>query len=98
MSRSAVSVAVTGGRCVSIWPRTRPSVPPLPPPRMGTQPRLIDPFVELVEAWLRADVRLKGTVVHERLVAEHGFTGNYQRVKMFLSEAQAPDRRRARGS
>ena len=31
---------------------------------------------------------IKGTVVHERLVAEHGFTGNYQRVKMFLAEAR----------
>jgi transposase len=41
-----------------------------------------------VEAWLRADVSLKGTVIHERLVAEHGFTGNYQRVKMFLAEAR----------
>jgi transposase len=27
-------------------------------------------------------------VVHERLVAEHGFTGHYQRVKMFLAEAR----------
>jgi Integrase core domain len=27
-------------------------------------------------------------VVHERLVAEYGFTGNYQRVKMFLAEAR----------
>jgi len=26
--------------------------------------------------------------MHERLVAEHGFTGNYQRVKMFLAEAR----------
>jgi transposase len=65
-----------------------PSVPPSPPPRVGTQPRLIDPFVELVEAWLRADLRLKGTVIHERLVAEHGFTGNYQRIKMFLADAR----------
>ena len=49
---------------------------------------LITPFIPLVEAWLRADVSLKGTVIHERLVAEHGFTGNYQRVKMFLAEAR----------
>jgi transposase len=27
-------------------------------------------------------------VVHERLVAEYGFTGHYQRVKMFLAEAR----------
>lgn len=28
------------------------------------------------------DVSLKASVIHERLVAEHGFTGHYQRVKM----------------
>jgi len=27
-------------------------------------------------------------VIHERLVAEHGFPGSYQRVKMFLAEAR----------
>jgi transposase len=64
------------------------SVPPTGPPRAGSQPLLITPFVPLVEAWLRADLSLKGTVIHERLVAEHGFTGNYQRVKMFLTEAR----------
>jgi transposase len=65
-----------------------PSAPPSPPARVGTQPRVIDPFVEVIEAWLRADITLKGAVIHERLVAEHGFTGHYQRVKMFLAEAR----------
>jgi transposase len=64
------------------------SVPPTPPPRVGSQPRLIDPFVELIESWLRTDLDLKGTVIHERLVAGYGFPGNYQRVKMFLAEAR----------
>ena len=64
------------------------SVPPTGPPRAGTQPLLITPFVAVVEAWLRADLTIKGTVVHERLVAEYGFTGHYQRVKMFLAEAR----------
>ncbi|MGH3340168.1 MAG: hypothetical protein ACRDPL_15255 [Propionibacteriaceae bacterium] len=49
---------------------------------------MIDPFVERIEAWLRADLRLKGPVIHERLVNEYGFTANYQRVKMFLAEAR----------
>jgi len=44
--------------------------------------------VERIEAWLRSDLALKGTVIHERLVADYGFTGNYQRVKMFLAEAR----------
>jgi hypothetical protein len=49
---------------------------------------VIGPFVGVVESWLRADVGLRGTVIHERLVAEYGFTGNYQRVKVFLAEAR----------
>ncbi len=64
------------------------SVPPAAPPRSGTQPKVITPFVGVVEAWLRADITLKGSVIHERLVAEHGFTGSYQRTKMFLAEAR----------
>ncbi len=66
-----------------------PSVPPpAGPPRVGSQPKVITPFVGVVEAWLRADITLKATVIHERLVAEHGFTGNYQRTKMLLVEAR----------
>ena len=65
-----------------------PSVPPAAPSRVGTQPQVITPVVGVVEAWLRKDVTLKGTVIHERLVAEHGFTGSYQRVKMFLADAR----------
>src|SRR3954453_23938932 len=64
------------------------ALPPRGPSRAGTQPRVIDPFVELVDAWLRADITLKGSVIHERLVADHGFTGNYQRVKGHLREAR----------
>lgn len=65
-----------------------PSVPPAAPSRAGTQPKLITPFVGVIEAWLRADITLKAAVVHERLVAGHGFTGSYQRVKMFIAEAR----------
>lgn len=65
-----------------------PSAPPAGTPRIGTQALVIGPFIELVESWLRADLGLKGTVIHERLVAEHGFTGSYQRVKMFCAGAR----------
>jgi transposase len=64
------------------------SVPPVAPPRAGSQPKVITPFVGVIEAWLRTDITLKGSVIHERLVAEHGFTSSYQRVKMFLAEAR----------
>jgi transposase len=65
-----------------------PSAPPTAPARAGTQPRVITPFVGVIEAWLRADITLKGSVIHERLVDQHGFTGSYQRVKMFLVQAR----------
>lgn len=51
------------------------------PSQLGTQLRLIEPFVELVKSWLRADVWLKASVIHERLVADYGFLGQYQRVR-----------------
>jgi len=92
---AGATFAEIGRECGCDWRTVRkylaeeaPSVPPPAPPRLGTQLRLIDPFVELIEAWLRADITLKGTVVHERLVSSYGFRGNYQRVKMFLAEAR----------
>jgi len=35
-------------------------------------------------------------VIHERLVAKHGFTGSYQQVKLYVAEALSTDRCRAR--
>jgi transposase len=64
------------------------SVPPAAPSRVGTQPQVIAPFVEIIDAWLRVDITLKGTVIHERFVAEHGFPGSYQRGKMHLVDAR----------
>ena len=81
---AGATFAEIGRECGCDWRTVRKylaedaaSVPPAGPPRMGTQPLLITPFIPLVEAWLRADLRIKGTVVHERLVAEYGFTGHY---------------------
>jgi len=92
---AGATFAEIGRECGCDWRTVRKylaedaaSVPPSAPARAGTQPRLITPFVAVIEAWLRADLALKGTVIHERLVAEHGFGGNYQRVKMFLAEAR----------
>lgn len=62
--------------------------PPAAPSRRGSQARVVEPFVDVIDAWLRADVELKGTVIHERLVADYRFTGHYQRVKMYLAEAR----------
>lgn len=65
-----------------------PSAPPVAPRRAGTQPRVITPFTGVIDAWLRADITVKATVIHERLAAGHGFTANYQRVKQYVREAR----------
>ncbi|MCT9094367.1 IS21 family transposase [Streptomyces sp. ASQP_92] len=52
------------------------------------QRRLVDEVAPLIDAMLRAEVLLKGSVIHERLVAEYGVAINYQRVKLYLQEAR----------
>jgi transposase len=64
------------------------ALPPRAPARAGTQPRKIAPFARLVDAWLRRDITMKASVIHERLVTEHGFTGHYQRVKTYCASAR----------
>lgn len=66
---------------------------PVGPPVAGSRPevrssQLVASVAPVIDAWLRAELLLKGTVIHERLVAEYGFTGNYQRVKLYLQEAR----------
>lgn len=81
------------------------ALPPRGPSRAGTQPRKIAPFVEVVDAWLRADLSLKASVIHERLVEQYQFSGNYQRVKTHVAgarpriadELDANDENRLRG-
>lgn len=61
------------------------------PPQRVTPPRrplAVEPFAHVIDAWLRAELLLKGTVIHDRLVQEYGFTGTYQRVKLYLQEAR----------
>jgi transposase len=62
------------------------TAPPRATSRKGTQPRRIDPLVGVVEAWLRSDIELRACLIHERLVDQYGFTGSYQRVKLFVRE------------
>lgn len=70
------------------------------PPRKVTAPasggrrRVIAEVEPIIDVWLRREILLKGSVIHERLVKEYGFTGNYQRVKMYLSAGPAADRSR----
>jgi transposase len=64
------------------------AVPPRAPSRAGTQPQVIAPLAGVVDAWLRRDITVRASVIHERLVAEHGFPGSYQRVKVYVSTAR----------
>jgi transposase len=60
-------------------------------PQRSARPRrplAVDAFAHVIDAWLRAELLLKGTVIHERLVEQYGFAGNYQRVKLYLQEAR----------
>ena len=75
-------------RTVKKYLEDGPSGPPVAAPRADYRNQVIVPFAPVIDAWLRAEVLLKGTVIHERLVEEYGFTGNYQRVKLYLQEAR----------
>jgi transposase len=65
-----------------------PATPPAPAKR-GPGPRKTDPYTHLIDAWLCRQPKLKASVIWERLVAEHGFTGHYQRVKVYVRENRA---------
>jgi transposase len=65
-----------------------PAGPPRAPSRAGCVPRKVDAVAGVIDAALRADPALKATVIHERLVAEHGFDGSYQRVKLYVADAR----------
>lgn len=65
-----------------------PVAPPRASSRKGSQPQVIAPYAEVVDAMLRADLTLKAATIHERLVAEYGFVGHYQRVKLYVAQAR----------
>ena len=59
--------------------------PPRYKPR-APKPRLIDPYVDLIDAALRASrAQIRATTIYERLVAGHGYPGSYQRVKEYVA-------------
>jgi hypothetical protein len=64
------------------------SSPPAPAKR-GPGPRKTDPYAHLIDAWLRAQPKLKASVIWERLVTEHGFDGHYQRVKVYVRRTES---------
>ncbi|MEU6701768.1 hypothetical protein [Pseudonocardia sp. NPDC046786] len=76
-----------------------PTAPPRASSRAGTAPRLVDPFTDVIDAWLADDPRLRATVIHERLVADYGFTGQITAWAQLLvfTEHPAPMSWRALG-
>lgn len=61
-----------------------PATPPRRSPNGRSKARVIDEFAPLVDSMLRAEILMKAAVIHGRLTAEYGFTGNYQRVKLYV--------------
>ena len=95
LHEAGASYAEIGRECGCDWRTVKKylaedgvALPPRAPSRAGTQPQKIAGFVHLVDAWLRKDITIKASVIHERLVAEYGFTGHYQRVKTYCAQAR----------
>ncbi|MET8615652.1 IS21 family transposase [Streptomyces misionensis] len=65
-----------------------PVSPPRRSPNGRSRARVIDEFAPLVDSMLRAEILMKAAVIHERLAGEYGFTGNYQRTKLYVQEAR----------
>lgn len=65
-----------------------PVAPPRREPGVQRPRRVVDEVAPLIDAMLRSEVLLKGSVIHERLVQEYGVGINYQRVKLYLQEAR----------
>ncbi|MFE9688099.1 IS21 family transposase [Streptomyces sp. NPDC006285] len=64
------------------------AAPPQREPNGRPRRRRVDEVAPLIDAMLKAEILLKGAVIHERLVQEYGVTINYQRVKLYLQEAR----------
>jgi transposase len=65
--------------------------PAAPPRRTSSgrpRRRVIDEFAPLIDSMLRAEILMKAAVIHERLAGDYGFTGNYQRVKLYVQQAR----------
>lgn len=52
------------------------------------QPRLIEPWIPIIDEMLKTESKLQATVVYDRLRRYHGYTGSYQRVKLYVRETR----------
>lgn len=75
-------------RTVSKYLSADSSAPPRRTASGQPRKRVVDEVAPLIDAMLRAEILMKAAVIHERLATEYGFTGNYQRVKLYVQEAR----------
>jgi len=45
------------------------------------RPSKLDPFKDVIEGWLEREPRLRASRIHQDLVRDYGFSGNYQTVR-----------------
>lgn len=81
LQRAGVSISAIAAKTGQDWRTVKkyladdaPATPPAAPPRAGTQPRKIGRYAAVVDAWLRADIDLRASVIHERLTSEYPLT------------------------
>ena len=72
------------------WRTARKYLTEQEPPHYGPRkrlPRMIDPFANVIDAWITAEPRIRAATIHERLAAPpYNFGGNYQRTKIYVRE------------
>jgi transposase len=62
--------------------------PPAVTAAKAVRKKVIDPYTDLIDTWLKNERRLQATTIHQRLRDDHGFCGSYQRVKLYVGEAR----------
>jgi transposase len=56
--------------------------------RRKRAPSKLDPFKPLIDRWLEKEPKLRATRIHQDLVRDYGFSGNYQTVRRYVEEVR----------
>jgi transposase len=57
--------------------------------RRKKPPSKLDPFKDVIESWLEKEPRLRATRIHQDLVRDYGFSGNYQTVRRYVEQLKS---------
>jgi transposase len=49
-------------------------------------PSKLDPFKDIIESWLEREPRLRAARIHQDLLRDYGFCGNYQTVRRYVEQ------------